>query len=240
LLAIRYGGNGLIIQINKEPLRIMQRSIVLSVVVLSHIGLLKLPWTSRTTPAPAGFESIVMLLPDKAPPPEPLRIPNNVEIAGSKNPLDKNPIEIKKPDETPDLATTSSTSEATAPTPLEWRAVTNAAIQQAAKAITTKPTTRRFGESTQQPRPASEPQTLFTGPAHRFGDTTKTQDGDAIVWLSDHCYQIANSDSSHFMAFATGMPDTSKSYVRCKGSFDKAQSNSHLFDHLKRNTEATE
>lgn len=211
---------------------------VMGGVIVFHFGLFRLPWVNHPRQQPALFESIVVRLPNEILPPEPLPRQNNVKDIEQRNSVETHPIVANLSDD-PDPAQTHGADEQKTTTPLDWRAAKDAAIQLAVKTATAKPTIRSFGQSIQKPQPTSQPRTIFTEPAHRFGDLTETPEGDSIVWLSENCYQITNSDVSHFMAFATGAPDTTKTHVKCYRSIGKKPPNSHLFDDLKRETEAT-
>ncbi len=208
----------------------LQRSIVMSVVVIAHLGLFKLPWVNHPKQQPAVFESIVVLLSDKALPPEPSK--DSVKGIGPPSPATP-PVEVSKSDN-PEPMQPSSTNEQKASTPQEWRAAKEAAIRLAAKTATAAPAFRLFGKPIQKPQPTPEPKTIFDEPKHRFGDITETPEGDSIVWLSENCYQITNSDVAHFIAFARGVPDTTKTHVWCSKSIGTPPPNSHLFDDLKR------
>jgi|GEM_PF-4226525 len=223
-----------------------QQSMTLIVVAALHTGLVWMLWKKQisqsmeavgwTRPAsqpPTMMETLLLLLPaepSKAAPsakqPKQIQAPAPQHISSvGKQAVAENRAKPLSAAELP---------QEKAANPVDWQAVAAATIRQAAQTATTPSKVREFGQSIRQQAPTTtEPPSAFAPSAHRFGDTTKTTDGDNIVWLSKNCYQVANSDAEHFKAFATGMPDMGKGSVTCKKSIGQSQDKAHLFEHLK-------
>lgn len=204
----------------------------MSVVVALHLGLLQFNGMNRFTQHSPVFESILILPTERTPDAIPSTA-SNKKIkykAAPKNQMP--PAESIKPGSPVD-APAADSNEIDTNKSVDWHEAANTAIRQSLAAAASKSKTLEFGISPQQHQQAVALPSPFTQPAHRLGDTTKTADGDDLVWLSENCYQVANSDASHFASFTIGAPDISKSYVKCKSALGNMQSNSHLFDHLK-------
>lgn len=204
----------------------------MSVVVALHLGLLQFNGMNRLTQRSPVFESILLLPNERMPDAIPSAASNKktkYKVAAKNQ---NQPTEFIKTDSPVDVPAADS-NEIDANKSLDWHDAANAAIRQSLQAATAKPRTREFGISSQQPQQAVAPPSPFTQPAHRLGDIIKTANGDDLVWLSENCYHVVNSDAAHFSSFIAGMPDISKTYVKCKKALGDTQSNSHLFDHLK-------
>jgi len=209
-----------------------QQTTTLMVVVAMHIWLFWVPWTNHTSQLATPIESILLLLPieSKATTSERklkhIRVPVPQHISST----DEQPASDDRAPHLP-AAEVPHTEVANQ---VDWYAAAVAAARQAAKTTATLSTVREFDHSIRQQAPiAIEPPSAFTQPAHRFGDITKTPDGDDVVWLSSNCYQVAKSYADHFKSIATGMPDTGKNTVICKKSIGQSQGNAHMFDSLK-------
>jgi len=209
-----------------------KQGMIFAVVVVVHISLLLLAWTQHT-PQPVTPTETILVLVSVSPKPIPFEKKQNHSSAPVHQDT-SSAHERPQSEGRPVHIAAEEAPRAEVAKQIDWYAAAATSARQVAKAATTPSTVREFSHSIRPQTPApTEPASTFTQPARRFGDITKTSDGDDIVWLSENCYQVANSGANHFRSLVMGMPDTDKNTVTCRNSFGNSQGNAHMFDFLK-------
>lgn len=221
--------------ISEHDNRGLRSPIVWLVVIVCHTIILQFLWLRPTKKTVSGDDSILVLLPVN---PLVRSTPDNKSVAGKAaarvhRTLAASSAEQKAINEA-DASQTEAEPRVLATPAIDWRAAAEMAARQAARASAVRPAIRSFGDSSSSSSPL-EPSApgVFTEPRHRFGETSTMVNGDSVLWLSEHCYQVLNSDESRFRAFSLGTPDTSHGATRCTYPIGKPKANGELFKHLK-------
>jgi hypothetical protein len=109
----------------------------------------------------------------------------------------------------------------------------SATARDVARDMTAAPAYRRFGEVPEGPpeRPKEQyPRSIWPKPLPRVGKTVTTDQGETIVWVSDHCYVSISSRS----LTQKEIHDARKGVRTCVIPIGRREPRDDLFDAIKR------